>query len=130
MKEFVVYILLSSFFILASCESHQAAPPDGASAFLDSSADNIITLLFSDDDHIDDENSYFNALLDFKKDYPDLIGSIDIVNSEDNDLRSAFNIQSFPALLVIDNSEVVVQVEGAQTSNTILNLLEEQLDPE
>ncbi|WP_169819239.1 hypothetical protein [Anaerobacillus arseniciselenatis] len=89
--------------------------------------DEHITILFSDDHYIHEEGNYYDALLDVKRRYPELIRSFNIIHSSDRDLIRYFEISEFPTLLVIHNEKITIRVEGSLQKNEILQTLEQSL---
>ncbi|MEC1626296.1 peptidoglycan-associated lipoprotein Slp [Bacillus mojavensis] len=66
-------------------------------------------LFFSDEHQIDQEASYYDALLDLEKDYPD---QIDKMKVYDNRKGWEDEIETVPTLMVVDQRHVVVKIEG------------------
>lgn len=66
-------------------------------------------LFFSDENQIDQEASYYDALLDLEKDYPD---QIDKMKVYDNRKGWEDEIETVPTLMVVDQRHVVVKIEG------------------
>ncbi|MCG8395400.1 hypothetical protein LWS67_01910 [Bacillus atrophaeus] len=66
-------------------------------------------LFFSDEDHIDKEVPYYDALLDLEKDYPDHVDNMKVY---DDKKGWEDEIETVPTLMVVDQSHVVVKIEG------------------
>lgn len=90
--------------------------------------DENITLLFSDEDFIYAEGSYYDALLDVKKNSPKKIHSINIIQSSDRELVRHYEISEYPTLLVIHNENITIRAEGPLQKAEILLILEEVLE--
>ncbi|OIJ09747.1 hypothetical protein BKP35_14745 [Anaerobacillus arseniciselenatis] len=115
------YIFLLMF--LSSCNNNEVL---SNYPFLQKE-DEHITILFSDDHYIHEEGNYYDALLDVKRRYPELIRSFNIIHSSDRDLIRYFEISEFPTLLVIHNEKITIRVEGSLQKNEILQTLEQSL---
>lgn len=85
------------------------------------------TYLFSNLDRMEEESSYYDALLDFRRSYPDYIQTINIVSATDQELVQYFEIEVYPTLVVIFDSRVEVRIEGFKDSWEIYSLLEASL---
>ncbi|MEG7378500.1 peptidoglycan-associated lipoprotein Slp [Bacillus subtilis] len=66
-------------------------------------------LFFSDENQIDEEAPYYDALLDLEKDYPE---QIDKMKVYDNKEGWEDEIETVPTLMVVDQRHVVVKIEG------------------
>ncbi len=64
---------------------------------------------FSDENQIDQEAPYYDALLDLEKDYPE---QIDKMKVYDNKEGWEDEIETVPTLMVVDQRHVVVKIEG------------------
>jgi hypothetical protein len=67
-------------------------------------------LFFSDDDNIDREAVYYDALLDISEEFPEEFENMKIISDTNN--KSQYNVDIYPSLLVVKQEEIVVQIEG------------------
>ncbi|WNF35612.1 hypothetical protein RJD24_14255 [Bacillaceae bacterium IKA-2] len=112
-------------FILASCTNNEDVITNYP--FLQKKDENI-TMLFSDDQFINEEGNYYDALLDVKKRYPQRVRSFNVIHSSERDLVRHYEINEYPTLLIIHNETVTIRVEGPLQKTEILKILEELLE--
>lgn len=124
-KRLTVSFIPIFLFILTSCINNEEVIADYP--FLLKKDENI-TLLFSDEDFINAEGSYYDALLDIKKRSPKTIRSINIIHSSDRELVRHYEISEYPTLLVIHNENITIRAEGPLQKAEILLILEEVLE--
>ncbi|WP_253907647.1 hypothetical protein [Bacillus sp. WMMC1349] len=92
----------------------------------DTNQQNIRLLFFSDDDHIEREVTYYDALLELKKKHPKQVANMNILNKKGKWKKE---VNTFPCLLLIDNKKVLVKIEGKiRNKEKILNSLEKKLN--
>ncbi|WP_078547406.1 hypothetical protein [Litchfieldia alkalitelluris] len=123
MKNFSVFIL--SFVFLTSCnnginESNTHFHTD----------DEKFIMFFSDEENIDKEGNYYDALLELKDEYPDDISKMRIIPLEDSYKYSSINISTYPALVVIEKNKIVKQIDGQTETKEIISMMEEALGNE
>ncbi|PLR79230.1 small peptidoglycan-associated lipoprotein [Bacillus sp. V3-13] len=82
-------------------------------------------VFFSDDSDYTEEVSYYDALLELKKEFPSEVDNM-MVFSEDNAKRyyDAFQIEQSPAILIVYNDKVVARVKGDVSKEQIIQPLE------
>ncbi|MCM3160333.1 MULTISPECIES: hypothetical protein [Bacillaceae] len=110
MKRSILIAFIIPVIVLSSCENllfsegplNEDIPQDKQLVF------------FSDDENIQREAVYYDALLDIKKNFPEEFENMKII-SEKTD-HNQFEIETFPSLLVIDKKQVLVQIEGTVVS--------------
>lgn len=112
-------------FINAGCFNEDESISSSQPVF--KSENTHITYLFSNNERMEDESSYYDALLDFRRKYPDQINTISIVSSNDEELVNYFEVEIYPTLLVIYDLNVKVRIEGFKDSQEIYSLLESTL---
>lgn len=112
-------------FILTSCASSEDVIINYP--FLQKKDENI-TLLFSDDQFINEEGNYYDALLDVKRRFPQKVRSFNIIHSSERDLVRHYEINEYPTLLIIHNETVTIRVAGSLQKAEILKILEEILE--
>ncbi|WP_096435595.1 hypothetical protein [Alteribacter populi] len=88
----------------------------------------IVTVLFSDEEQIENESDYYDAILDFQRIHPDYIQSITVVSPNEEDLVEAYHIESFPTLIVLIDNDMTTRIEGNLTRAQIFNHLVSELN--
>ncbi|MFA9557296.1 hypothetical protein ACERII_08340 [Evansella sp. AB-rgal1] len=129
MKKNITLFLFSSILLLISCHSKEAVESKvDPTMYYNLQSNNTITFLFSNDERIKEESSYYDALLEFKRQHPDHIQSINFVTEHDDaELARHYEIKTYPTLLVIYDQNVKVRIEGYKESFEIYNMLEGNL---
>lgn len=85
----------------------------------------IETILFSNNQYLNSERNYYNALLVIQNKYPKEINSFQIVfDNENEDIIKKYRIIKFPTLLILDNEKVLVRIEGNHPEDHILEKIE------
>lgn len=118
----VIFFTLS-FFILSSCQENQSIThvqfPDDAHTLV----------FFSDESNLQDEHTYYDAIIDLRNSFPDEVANLKVVHSENEKiLYKQFNVKSTPSLIVIHHNEVVTQVEGSKQKEDIVVSIEQALN--
>jgi hypothetical protein len=85
------------------------------------SINEIQTYIFIDEKFKSMEDDYYDALLQFKNKYPTQKYVVTIVESNDNmDLLELYDISEFPTLIMMNNENMLMRIEGNQTKEDIL----------
>ncbi|WP_226665934.1 hypothetical protein [Metabacillus litoralis] len=117
MKRLLLITFIIPVIVLSSCDNVlflNGAPKENI-------AQDKQLLFFSDDDNIDREAIYYEALLDIKKDFPKEFEDMQIYSEKNN--NKTYEVDTYPSLLVVDKEEIVVHIEGSVLSK------EEILEP-
>lgn len=69
-------------------------------------------LFFTNQEVMDNEAVYYDALLDLRKQFPEEFKNM-IVYQEGHSVVKKFDINTFPAIVVIDDHNVVFHIEGS-----------------
>jgi hypothetical protein len=109
MTKSILIAFIIPVIILSSCENV---------LFSQGTTDEELTkekqlLFFSDDDNIDREAVYYDALLDIKKEFPEEIENMKVFSEQNDSGQYEVEVDIYPSLLVIDKDGVVVHIEGA-----------------
>ncbi|MBU9720505.1 MULTISPECIES: hypothetical protein [Bacillaceae] len=131
MKIVKLTIILVVFSILFGCQTNEASnqhsdddqPPFHVENFYSSP----VTFLFSNDERIEEEASYYDALLTFQRKYPGQLSSVKIVSTTEKQLAEYYDIIVYPTLLVIDEFGIKMRIEGFKETNEIFSMLEDEL---
>ncbi|WP_078554963.1 hypothetical protein [Bacillus alkalicellulosilyticus] len=127
MKHSISYMLLLTFlFIQTGCWSSEAAITNP----YELEDEEYITLLFSNDSSLNYESSFYDALLELRKQYPEHEIPFDIINSENRDIIRYYNITEYPTLIILEGSSIVLRIEGKRDKEVIKTKLYEIIIPE
>lgn len=82
--------------------------------------DEFLLLLVSDEEYLEQEEHYYDAMIDLKKKYPDEMRNIKIVSASSNfRLVKDFDIEQYPSLLILKEKKLQTRIEGPQTKRAI-----------
>lgn len=115
MKGLPLIIIASLLFMTSSC-NHIETKDD---LHFEQNIKQII--FFSDYNQYEQEASYYDAIIELKKEFPDEIKNMKTITEVNaRKYYDAFDIQSCPAILLIYNEEVIVKVKGEATKEQIV----------
>lgn len=114
---------MSSCFYLTSCGS-QAIVSNYPFLDTDGEEDTAVTILFSDDHDYSTENNYYDALIDVQQKHPNKLSNVNIVSQTDTELVQFYEIEQFPTLLLVDDLEVMLRIEGEKDVTSIYSKLD------
>ncbi|PLR84051.1 small peptidoglycan-associated lipoprotein [Bacillus canaveralius] len=115
---------LSVFLLVLTASCTKSGPSDSLS--LGEGVKQIV--FFSNDTDYTEEASYYDALLELKKEFPVEVDNM-MVFSEDSakSYYHAFHIEQSPAIVIVYNDKVVAQVKGDVSKEQIIQPLEQVL---
>lgn len=111
---FLIILMLGNIIFLSSCSSQNNLT--AAEINIDRGI-----LFYSDESNFQEEDSYYEALIELKRNFPGEFKNYKIVgrNQEHDSALGALN-DTYPALLVIQDNEVVCKVIGKASKDDIL----------
>ncbi|WP_066176411.1 hypothetical protein [Bacillus marinisedimentorum] len=120
MKKYIPFILLLFIFTLSSCQLENSVQGDEGAA-----GSGYHLLLVSDEEYMDHEGEYFDALLELKQDFPEKLKNVSVVSSEQdlNKYAEGLEINHYPCLVVVKEQEVLTMIEGKQSEDFIIDNL-------
>jgi hypothetical protein len=119
---FLIILLLGNIIFLSSCSLQS----DRTAAGLNIEKG---ILFYSDEDDIQEEDSYYEALIELKDRYPAHFDNYKIIpKNQDYDPAFASLNGTYPALLVIKDNKVVCKVIGKANKEDILKPVSNALD--
>lgn len=79
-------------------------------------------LFFSDEADVEREVSYYDAILEIRKTYPELVNELKVVTPKDvHSLQLRYNVEQFPALIVVNGNQIIFFIEGKKNKEQIVN---------
>jgi len=85
-------------------------------------------IFFSNHMQYKQEASYYDAILELKKDFPEEIKNMKIIEASSKDkYLDNFHIKKCPAILLIEKQQVLVEIKGELTTKEIVNTLSNAL---
>lgn len=109
---FIVFIAVIS---LVACQKNHHTP-----FTLQLNQQHKQLLFFSDEDNIQNENAYYDALLEIKKDYPTAVSNMMVISSTDNRDLGKFEVDTYPTLMVVYKNKIITKVDGNINSEEII----------
>ncbi|RIW29485.1 hypothetical protein D3H55_18775 [Bacillus salacetis] len=119
---FLIILLLGNIIFLSSCSLQS----DRTAAGLNIEKG---ILFYSDESNFQEEDAYYEALVELKHLYPGQFENYQIIpkNKEYDSTFSSLN-STYPALLVIENNKIVCKVIGTSGKEEIMKPVSNALD--
>ncbi len=115
MKGKPILLMAASLLLIISCDRKE--PQHSLS--VNNNTKQIV--FFSDDEALEQEVSYYDAIIELKKAYPEEMKNMKILSAAELDEYSnIFEIDRCPALLVYYRNRVIVEIEGKATTEEIV----------
>ena len=121
-KSRLLLILSILIFAISSCEKKEVFNHP-----ILSQNDKNLAILFSDENSINEEGNYYDALLEMKKQHPETFNYLSIIHSSERELIRHYDIENFPTLLILHNQDVIVRIDGLLEKNEICTRLEKAI---
>ncbi|MFD1735647.1 thioredoxin domain-containing protein [Bacillus salitolerans] len=116
-------LTVCSFLLLSSCQFENRENDPRLLSLLEADA-----LLVSNEDTVDFENNYYDAILEIKKLYPTVLEEVVVVSHDEiKKLKNKLEIETYPTLLLISNKKVITKIQGKQEKDEILYEMNEFL---
>jgi hypothetical protein len=78
-------------------------------------------VFFSDEDEYEQEVSYYDAIIELKRDFPEEVKNMKILTATDSEeYFNTFQVDHCPTLLVYYKNEVIIEIEGQATIEEII----------
>ncbi|MDQ0231328.1 hypothetical protein [Metabacillus malikii] len=124
MKRSILIAFIIPIFILSSCENSFVTKKEQ----VNHSIEDKQIIFFSDNENIDQEAVYYDALLAIKNDYPKEFKNMKVIFEKEKKYSKLYEIDEFPSLIVIKKDLVVAKVEGtSKTKNDIVQTITQAL---
>jgi hypothetical protein len=125
MKSLSFVFVATFLFLTASCN------PVNDSEKLKLDGDIKQVVFFSDDENYKQEASYYDAILELKKDYPAAFDNIVVIPAANaNKYYDLFKVKQFPAILIIEQDQILATVNGKVSKEQIIEPLSAVLNDE
>ncbi|GAM14628.1 MULTISPECIES: hypothetical protein [Bacillaceae] len=125
MKSLSFVFVATFLFLTASCN------PVNDSDQLELNKDIKQVVFFSDDENYKQEASYYDAIIELKKEYPAEFDKIVVISAANaNRYYDLFKVKQFPAILVVHQDQVLANVNGNVTKDQIIEPLSAVLNNE
>ncbi|WP_257391804.1 small peptidoglycan-associated lipoprotein [Mesobacillus jeotgali] len=113
------FVFVATFlFLTASC--NPVNDSDGLE--LDENIKQVV--FFSDEENYKHESSYYDAIIELKKEYPSEFDNIVVIPAANaNKYYDLFEVEKFPAILIVHRDQVLANVNGSATKEQIIEPL-------
>ena len=109
-------IMASALFLMVSCDNQKQII---SSLTIDQNTKQLI--FFSNAEEYEQEVTYYDAIIELKKDYPEEIKNMKILTSSDSKKYfKTFQIDRCPALIIFYKNEEILKIEGKAATEEIV----------
>jgi|SRR4051794_30462901 hypothetical protein len=116
MKGKSILLIASTLLLIMSCDKKESINLWS----IDQNTKQIV--FFSDKEDYEQEVSYYDAIIQLKREYPEEIKNMKTLSaSELKNYAHIFQINHCPALLVYYQDQVIVEIEGKATTDEIVD---------
>ena len=122
LKQKLLWLMLPPLLFTSACWSSNISNNP-----LATNHDQMMTVLFSNEQSLRDEAEYYDALLELQHAYPDESLPFQIIYSSDKEKVKFFNIEQYPTLVVLYDNDVKLRIEGFHQKEDIIRKLENTL---
>ncbi|KSU62363.1 hypothetical protein AS034_09575 [[Bacillus] enclensis] len=77
-------------------------------------------IFFTDERNISKEVAYYDAIIELKNEYPEDLKHLEVVNFSTDKSNPKIQSTSYPAIVVVDNNQVVTKITGKAHKNQII----------
>ncbi|OIU72374.1 hypothetical protein [Rossellomorea aquimaris] len=77
-------------------------------------------IFFSDERNISKEVAYYDAIIELKNEYPEDLKYLEVVNFNSDKSNPKVQSTAYPAIVVVDNNQVVTKITGKAHKNQIV----------
>lgn len=108
-------VIASALILTVSCNREEEARPTWT---FEENQKQIV--FFSDKEKFENEISYYDAIIQLKKDYPDEIKNMKTLSpSQMDEFAGLIHVENCPAIIVFYNNKVIAEVTGEATTEDI-----------
>ncbi|WP_246944081.1 hypothetical protein [Bacillus pinisoli] len=112
-----ILLLSCSLFFLSSCQFKNSSNEATLKTLLEADA-----LYISNEQDLNLENEYYNALIEVKRLYPEDIQEVIVLTNEDiKNIEDELKVKKYPTLLLLNRKEIIVKIEGKNEKAAIIN---------
>jgi hypothetical protein len=114
MRALSLLLFTSMMMITGSCNKFAVEP-------LKINRDVLQIVFFSNESDYSKEATYYDALIELKKNYPHEIKNMLVLSpTKGKNIYQAYDIRACPALIVIYNDEIIVRIVGQTSKEEII----------
>lgn len=119
--KYLKILCIIAMVLLSGCEKKEAVPMNEGNEkqiiFFSNPKNNLL------------ETPYYDALIELKRQYPQVFIHMEVVNHRDRKEKyQQYNISSLPALVIIFHNETIVRIQGEAMKEDIIRSITKALD--
>ena len=122
MKGLPLLLITALLFVTSSC-NHKEVKEE---LKID---DNVKQLIFfTDNKQYKQEISYYDAIIELKRSYPELIKDMKVITAAEASHLSNYKVENCPAMLLVYQDKVLVEIKGTVYKDKIIYPLAKAMD--
>ncbi|MCM3708872.1 MULTISPECIES: small peptidoglycan-associated lipoprotein [Cytobacillus] len=118
----LITALLLVLLVTSSC-NHQEVKEE---LKIDHSVKQLI--FFTDNKKYKQEISYYDAIIELKRSYPELIKDMKVITAAEASHISNYEVENYPAMLLVYQDKVLVEIKGTVSKDKIIYPLDKAMD--
>ncbi|MBM6618621.1 hypothetical protein [Bacillus suaedaesalsae] len=120
-----IFVVISSFMILSSCNFGNAGE-HSLESFLQADA-----LFISNEENLEIEDEYYDAILEIKKMYPGEMNKVILITDQEHHyIEEQLEVSTYPTLLLLNEQKVKVKIEGERNTDYIFEEIVSYIEDE
>ncbi|EWG11780.1 hypothetical protein [Cytobacillus firmus] len=118
-------LLITALLLVTSSCNHKEVKNE---LKIDDSVKQLI--FFTDHKQYEQEISYYDAIIELKTSYPELIKDMKVITAAEASHLSNYKIENCPAILLVYQDKVLVEIKGTVSKDKIVYPLAKAMDEE
>ncbi|MBG9654228.1 MAG: small peptidoglycan-associated lipoprotein [Bacillota bacterium] len=119
------FLLITALLLVTSSCNHKEVKEE---LKIDDSVKQLI--FFTDNKQYEQEISYYDAIIELKRSYPELIKDMKVITAAEASHLSNYKVENCPAILLVYQDKVLVEIKGTVSKDKIINPLAKAMDEE
>lgn len=121
-----ICFVVSSFIVLSSCNADNNQKQSSLDSFLKADA-----LFISNEENLEIEDEYYDAILEIKKLYPGEMNKVILITDKDDHyLEKQLQVSTYPTLLLLNEKKVKAKIEGERNTEYIFEEIVSYIEEE
>ncbi|KAF0824320.1 small peptidoglycan-associated lipoprotein [Cytobacillus firmus] len=117
------FLLITALLLVTSSCNHKEVKEE---LKIDDSVKQLI--FFTDNKQYEQEISYYDAIIELKRSYPELIKDMKVITAAEASHLSNYKVENCPAILLVYQDKVLVEIKGTVSKDKIINPLAKAMD--
>ncbi|PAE25108.1 MULTISPECIES: small peptidoglycan-associated lipoprotein [Bacillaceae] len=116
-------LLITALLLVTSSCNHKEVKEE---LKIDDSVKQLI--FFTDNKQYEQEISYYDAIIELKRSYPELIKDMKVITEVEASHLSNYEVENCPAMLLVYQDKVLVEIKGTVSKDKIIYPLAKAMD--